>query len=95
MVDRTTEISDHLIHAGAGTGHEMGIAPDPRVASAPQRRRRLQALRELWWSHDRRRRIAHLGTLDLRHPLDEGCVADAMAHQIEEIRNLPEVESLA
>jgi hypothetical protein len=48
------------------------------------------ALRELWWTHDRRRRIAQLGKTDRRHPLDERYVADAMARQIEEIRNLPE-----
>ena len=70
----------------------MDMAPDPRFTLAPQRRRPLRALREMWWSHDRRRRVAQLGGLDLRHPLDEGYVADAMARQIEEIRNLPEVE---
>ena len=70
----------------------MDMAPGPRFTLVPQRRRPLRALRELWWSHDRRRRIAHLGGLDLRHPLDEGYVVDAMARQIEEIRNLPEVE---
>jgi hypothetical protein len=69
----------------------MDIAPDPRFVSAPPRRRPLRALRELWWSRDRRRRIAHLGTRDLRHPLDEGYVVDAMARQVEEIRSLPEV----
>jgi hypothetical protein len=45
----------------------------------------------MWWSRDRRRRIAHLREKDRRHPLDEGYVVDAIARQIEEIRNLPEV----
>jgi hypothetical protein len=70
----------------------MDMAPHPRFMLVPQRRRPLRGLRELWWSHDRRRRIAHLGAPDLRHPLDESYVADAMARQIEEIRSLPEVE---
>jgi hypothetical protein len=51
----------------------------------------LQSLHELWWGHDRRRQIAQLGQINRRHPLDEGYVVDAMARQIEEIRNLPEV----
>ena len=58
----------------------------------PQRRGPLRALREIWWNADRRRQIARLGQKDRRHPLDEGYVVDAMARQIEEIRNLPEVE---
>ena len=62
-----------------------------RLTPAPGGRSPLWALRELWWSHDRRRRIAQLGTTDRRHPLDEGYVADAIARQLEEIRNLPEV----
>ena len=71
----------------------MDMAPDHRFRFVPQRHRPLRALSLLWWRHERRRRIASLGTLDLRHPLDEGYVADAMARQIEEIRNLPEVEA--
>jgi hypothetical protein len=70
----------------------MDMAPDPRFTVVQRGRRPLRGLRELWWSHDRRRRIAHLGTLDLRHRLDESYVADAIARQVEEIRNLPEVE---
>lgn len=64
---------------------------NPPFTLAPQRPRPLRALRELWWSHDRRRQLAQLRLDDHRHPLDEGYVADAMARQIEEIRNLPEV----
>jgi hypothetical protein len=61
------------------------------IALVPQRRRPLRALHELWWGHDRRRQIARMQMTDRRHPLDEGYVVDAMARQIEEIRNLPEV----
>ena len=64
---------------------------DPHFTLVPQRRKPLWALRELWWSHDRRRQLAQLGRIGRRHPLDEGYVVDAMARQIEEIRNLPEV----
>ncbi|MBV8943453.1 MAG: hypothetical protein JO240_17135 [Solirubrobacterales bacterium] len=71
-------------------GFEHG-APGPRFTRVPQRRRPLRGLRELWWSHDRRRQHAQLGPVNRRHPLDEGYVVDAMARQIEEIRNLPEV----
>jgi hypothetical protein len=58
---------------------------------APQRSRPLRALRELWWRHRRRQYIARLSERDRRHSLDARSVADAMARQIEEIRNLPEV----
>lgn len=51
----------------------------------------LRTLRELWWSHHRRRYVARLSHCDRRHPLDEGYVADAMARQIEQIRHLPEI----
>ena len=64
--------------------------PEPRFTLDPQRPRPLRVLRELWWSHPRRRYIARLTEPDHRHPLDEGYVADAMARQIEEIRSLPE-----
>ena len=64
---------------------------DPRFTLAPQRSRPLRVLRELWWSHDRRRHITRLSERDRRHPLDDGYVADAMARQIEEFRNPPEV----
>jgi hypothetical protein len=57
---------------------------------APARQRPLRAARELWW-RPKRQRIAQLDRTDRRHPLDEGYVVDAMARQIEEIRNLPEV----
>ena len=73
----------------------MDMAPHPRFTLVPRRPRPPRDLRELWWAHDRRRRIARLGTVDLRHPLDEGYVVDAMARQIEEIRNLPEVADRA
>ena len=66
-------------------------APHLRVTLAPPRRPPLRALRELWWSHSHRRLIACWTCHDRRHPLDEGYVVDAMARQIEEIRNLPEV----
>lgn len=68
-----------------------GMPADPRFTLAPQRQGPLRALRELWWGHHRRRHIARLGADDHRHPLDDGYVADAMARQVEEIRNLPEV----
>ena len=71
-----------------GPGHTH---PSQLVTLVPQRRRPLRGLRELWWSHDRRRQHAQLGPVNRRHPLDEGYVVDAMARQIEEIRNLPEV----
>jgi hypothetical protein len=71
--------------------HPGNTAADRRFTLAPQRRKSLRGLRELWWSHDRRRQLARLADKHRRHPLDEGYVVDAMAHQIEEIRNLPEV----
>lgn len=63
----------------------------PRFTRARERRWPLRAVRELWWGHRHHRYIARLGAGDHRHPLDDGYVADAMARQIEEIRNLPEV----
>jgi hypothetical protein len=60
------------------------------ITLVQQRRRPVLALRELWWNYDRQRRIAQLGKADRRHRLDEGYVADAIARQIKEIRNLPE-----
>jgi hypothetical protein len=66
--------------------------PDRRVVTlVPQRRSPLRVLRDLWLSHEYRRRLADMCVIDPRHSLDEGYVADAMARQIEEIRNLPEV----
>jgi hypothetical protein len=62
-----------------------------RITLVPQLRWPVLAIRELWWNRERRRRIAQLGKTDRRHPLDEGYVVDAIARQIEEIRNLPEV----
>ena len=67
-----------------------GATARTRITLVRQWRSPVLALRELWWAHDRRRRIAQLGETDYRHPLDEGYVADAIARQIEEIRNLPE-----
>lgn len=67
------------------------IRANSRFTLVPERSRPLRALRGLCWSHPRRRYIAQLARSDHRHPLDEGYVADAMARQIEEIRNLPEV----
>ena len=69
----------------------MNMSGNPHFKLVPQRRGPLRALRELLWGHDRRRQITQLGNTDRRHPLDEGYVVDAMARQIEEIRNLPEV----
>ena len=39
----------------------------------------------------RRRHIKQVGNSDRLHPLDEALVVTAMARQLEEIRNLPEV----
>jgi hypothetical protein len=55
------------------------------------RRRMLRALFEWWWNLDRRRHIAQLADEDRLHPLDESYVVEAMARQLEAIRNLPEV----
>ena len=71
-----------------GPGH---IYRSPRVTLGPQRLGSLRALREWRWNADRRRQVSQLGDLDRRHPFDNGYVGDAMARQIEEIRNLPEV----
>lgn len=62
-----------------------------RTALAPHRRRTARAVFEWWWNLDRRRHIRQLGSLDRRHPLDEAFVVEAMARQLEEIRNLPEL----
>ena len=71
----------------------MKITPTPAgrdVARGP-RWWLLGSVCELWWNLDRRRHIARLGRSDRLHPLDEPSVVDAMARQLEEIRNLPEV----
>jgi hypothetical protein len=52
---------------------------------------RLPNVREWWWNRDRRRHIAETSGPRRRHPLDETYVIDALARQLEEIRNLPEV----
>ena len=67
------------------------IPADPHLALGPQRRKPLRALRERWWSSPYRRYMIRFGSRDHRHPLDERYVADAMARQHEELRNLPEV----
>ena len=67
------------------------IAGDRGFTLAPQRQGPLRGMRELWWRPHRRRHLARLSRSEHRYPLDEGYVADAMARQIEEIRNLPEV----
>jgi hypothetical protein len=58
----------------------------------PDRRRARPVLtvREWWWNRDQRRHIAQMTGHVRRHPLDEQYVVDAMARQLEEIRNLPE-----
>jgi hypothetical protein len=50
--------------------------------------RSLLTVREWWWNRDRRRHIAQI-VAAVR--LDEEYVIDALARQLEEIRNLPEV----
>jgi hypothetical protein len=68
------------------------MAPRDRIVIiVPQRRRPLRGLLGRWSSYDRRRRGARITSLDRRLLLDEDYVVDAMARQIEEIRNLPEV----
>lgn len=69
-------------------GSERAITARP---TAGPRRRLLRSVCELWWNLDRRRHIARLVKGDRLHPLDEPSVVDAMAWQLEEIRNLPEV----
>ncbi len=67
---------------------------DSNQGSARLARRRAKpfvAVREWWWNHDRRQHIAEMADRDRRHPLDEGHVVEALARQLEEIRNLPEV----
>jgi hypothetical protein len=63
----------------------------PRTALAPQWRRTARAVLEWWRNLDRRRHIKQMGGSDRPHPLDEAFVVAAMARQLEEIRNLPEV----
>ncbi|MBV8945376.1 MAG: hypothetical protein JO286_12260 [Solirubrobacterales bacterium] len=60
------------------------------IAVVPQRRRALRTMFNWWWNLDRRQHIAQLGSQDRLHPLNEAFVVDAMARQLEEIRNLPE-----
>jgi hypothetical protein len=62
-----------------------------RATIVSPRRRMLRAVFEWWWNLDRRRHIAQLGDEDRLHPLDESYVVEAMARQLEAIRNLPEV----
>jgi hypothetical protein len=62
-----------------------------RTALGPQWRRTAHAVFEWWWNLDRRRHTKQMDTSDRSHPLDEAFVVVAMAHQLEEIRNLPEV----
>ena len=62
-----------------------------RHTTLAPRRRLLRAAFEWWWNLDRRRHIRELGKRDRLHPLDEAFVVDAMARQLEEIRNLPEL----
>ena len=57
----------------------------------PHWRRAARAVFEWWWNLDRRRHIKEMGASNRPHPLDEGFVVAAMARQLEEIRNLPEV----
>jgi hypothetical protein len=62
-----------------------------RTTIVSSRPRMLRAVFEWWWNLDRRRHIAQLGEEDRLHPLDESYVMDAMARQLEAIRNLPEL----
>lgn len=62
-----------------------------RAALAPRWRRTAIAVFEWWWNLDRRRHIRQSGSHDRRHPLDETFVVEAMARQLEEIRNLAEL----
>jgi hypothetical protein len=65
----------------------------------PQRRRRagrrrpgpFQSLREWWSDQDRQRHIRQMEADDHRLALGELFVIDALARQLEEIPNLPEV----
>lgn len=50
-----------------------------------------RAVFDWWWNLDRRRRANPLAGSERAGPLDETFVVAAMARQIEEIRNLPEV----
>lgn len=60
------------------------------AAGARPRRGALLRVREWWWDRDRARRVAELRGHERLHCLDESYVVDAMARQIEEIRNLPQ-----
>jgi hypothetical protein len=68
--------------------HRTAYGP-PTIAS--RRRWIVRAVFEWWWNLDRRRHIAHLGDEDRRHPLDENHVVEAMARELEAIRDLPEI----
>jgi hypothetical protein len=59
--------------------------------SHQRRARPLETVREWWWNRDRRRHIAQMAGGGPRHLLHEADVVDALARQLEEIRNLPEV----
>ena len=62
----------------------------PPTTLVPKRRRALRGMFEWWWNLDRRRHIAQLDGHDHLHLLNEAFVVEAMARQLEEIRNLPE-----
>jgi hypothetical protein len=68
---------------------------DQRQRRAPRARGRrpgpFQSLREWWWNQDRRRHIKQLVTDEYNRAREEVFVIDALARQLEEIRNLPEV----
>ena len=64
------------------------------VAGTRQRRgQRLATVREWWSNRDRRRHVAQMSGRRRRHLLDQAYVIDALARQLEEIRNLPEIPS--
>jgi hypothetical protein len=62
-----------------------------RHSTVAPRRRLMRAVLAWWWNLDRRRHIAQLDTRNRLHPMDEAFVVEAMAGQLEEIRNLPEL----
>ena len=69
----------------AGTTRRRRTAPGSRW------RQTARVVFEWRWNLDRRRHIKQMGGADRAHPLDEGFVVTAMARQLAEIRNLPEV----